>query len=244
DRLDRHDLWADTAVILCTDHGHYLGEYGGCFGKPGRPVAPVLGHIPLLIAWPGVDATTCDALTTTVDIHATLADVFDVEVAHRTHGYSLRPLLEGAVGHVRDYVLQGYFARDLNVVDADGTYVRGMPSGRTPLSMWSNRWSTMPFHALPRMGLPKPDERAFLDRMPGSDIPVIRQPFTDADVGRHHILGFGDDASDNHLYDADDFDQSEDLVGATREAHYEDLLRHALAEVEAPDEHYQRLGLT
>jgi arylsulfatase A-like enzyme len=24
--LDRHGLWDDTAVVLCTDHGHYLGE--------------------------------------------------------------------------------------------------------------------------------------------------------------------------------------------------------------------------
>jgi arylsulfatase A-like enzyme len=26
DSIDRNDLWKDTAVILCTDHGHYLGE--------------------------------------------------------------------------------------------------------------------------------------------------------------------------------------------------------------------------
>ena len=26
DEFDRHDLWDDTALIVCTDHGHYLGE--------------------------------------------------------------------------------------------------------------------------------------------------------------------------------------------------------------------------
>ena len=30
-----------------------------------------MGHIPLMVAWPGVAPGTNDALTTTVDIHAT-----------------------------------------------------------------------------------------------------------------------------------------------------------------------------
>ena len=53
DVVDRHDAWATTAVILCTDHGLYLGERG-TWGKSPVAVHPELGHIPLLIAWPGV----------------------------------------------------------------------------------------------------------------------------------------------------------------------------------------------
>ena len=49
-------LWDDTAVIVCTDHGHYLGERDA-FGKPPLPVHRELGHIPLLMAWPGVALT-------------------------------------------------------------------------------------------------------------------------------------------------------------------------------------------
>ena len=43
--------------------------------------------------------------------------------------------------------------------------------------MLSNRWSTMPTHGAidPRVALPLPDGRAFLDRMPGSETPVIHQ---------------------------------------------------------------------
>ncbi len=61
-------------VILCTDHGHYLGEHD-VFGKPGIPIYNTLGHIPLMVAWPGVPAGTTDALTTNVDLFATLADL-------------------------------------------------------------------------------------------------------------------------------------------------------------------------
>lgn len=37
DRFDEQDLWSDTALIVCTDHGHYLGERD-IFGRPGAPV--------------------------------------------------------------------------------------------------------------------------------------------------------------------------------------------------------------
>lgn len=37
----------ETAVIVCTDHGHYLGEKD-VWGKPGVPVCEPLGHIPVI----------------------------------------------------------------------------------------------------------------------------------------------------------------------------------------------------
>jgi len=244
DALDRHSLWDDTAFVLLTDHGHYLGERGGAFGKPGLPIYNVMGHIPMLVAWPGVAPGERAALTTTVDVHATLCDVFGVQVDHRTHGVSLRPVIEGWADEVRDYVLQGYFGREVNVLDAAGKYVRGPVEGPGPLSMWSNRWSTMPVHALPNVQLPRPDDRAWLDQMPGSTVPVIRQPFSAEDVAAYPMLLFGAGGRGaSHLYGRDDEDEVEDLIGSAREADYVELLRHALADVEAPIEHLERLGL-
>ncbi len=102
----------------------------------------------------------------------------------------------------------------------------------------------MPIHVLPRLGLPRPDARAFLDRMPGADVPVIRQPFDVEDVARHPFLSFGGDDTGHRLFDGDDWLETEDLAGSARERHYVELLRQALADVEAPDEHHIRLGLT
>ena len=59
------------------------------WGKPAVPVYEPLGHIPLLIAWPGAEPRAVDALTTTVDLFATLAEIFAVAPRHRTHGRSL-----------------------------------------------------------------------------------------------------------------------------------------------------------
>ncbi len=46
DALDRTNAWQDTAVVLCTDHGYYLGESDASsldlWGKPAIPVYKTL----------------------------------------------------------------------------------------------------------------------------------------------------------------------------------------------------------
>jgi arylsulfatase A-like enzyme len=240
DAIDRGDLWEDTAVIVCTDHGHYLGERGA-FGKPPIPVFDVLGHTPLLIAWPGVEPRAVDALTTNVDLFATLMDLFGAEGSHRTHGRSLITLIRGEVSSVRDHALLGYWGREVHLVDGRHKYARAPEGNNEPLSMWSNRWSTMPVHSNPRLRLPDPDDRAFLDRMPGSKIPVLRQPFREGDFLPYWAYG---NFSGHHLYDlANDPDESENLAGTPAEAQLAEHLREALREIEAPDDQLPRLGL-
>jgi hypothetical protein len=241
DELDAQDRWSDTVVILCTDHGHFLGEKD-IWGKPGAPVYEPLGHVPLLVAWPGVAPRSCDALTTAVDLHATLLDLFGAASRHRTHGRSLVPLVRGEVATVREHALSGIWGREVHLVDGSGCkYVRAPAGENEPLSMWSNRWSTMPVHSLPDLRLPLPDHRAVLDRMPGSTVPVIRQPFTAVDTlpfwaytrfTGHHCFDVGDDPGEDR-----------DLVGTSVEARLVEHLRAALDEVEAPDDQLARLGL-
>ncbi len=145
-------------MIVCTDHGHFLGEKD-IFGKPGCPIYEPLGHTPLLIAWPGAPGgTTCDALTTNVDLHATLCDVFGVAPPHRAHGRSLVPLLTGAQNSVREWALSGVWGREVHLIADHAKYVRAPAGDNAPLSMWSNRWSTMPIHAHPDLRLPLPDD--------------------------------------------------------------------------------------
>jgi hypothetical protein len=246
--LDDGGLWDDTAVIVCTDHGHYLGDVRGgqdIWGKPGAPQYEPLGHLPLLVHWPGVSGGgTCDALTTSVDLHATLVDVFGATPAHRTHGASLRPLVEGRATTIRPWALGGVWGNWVQVTDGRRKYARAPIADNAPLSMWSNRWSTMPLHVSGVTALPPPDDRAVLDRMPGSSVPVIRQPFAPGDM-----LPFWAGSvrpGDHYLYDLSvDPDEAENRVGEARaEGEMRDLLRAALDEVQAPDDQFARLGLT
>lgn len=232
----------DAAVMVCTDHGHYLGEKD-VWGKPGCPVYEPLGRIPLMVRWPGVaGGGVCDALTTSVDLHATLCDTFGVTPTYVTHGRSILPLVRAEATSIRDHALTGVWGREVHLVDGDVKYARG-PAGEhnAPLSMWSNRWSTMPVGRFPDLRLPRPDRRARLDFMPGSDVPVIRQPFLPGDMlpfwaltrfTGHHLWRVAEDPGEEH-----------DLAGTPAEAEQADRLRTALLEIEAPTDQLLRLGL-
>jgi len=107
--------------------------------------------------------------------------------------------------------------------------------------MWSNRWSTMPIPSMPKLRLPLPDDRAVLDRMPGSRVPVIRQPFQAGDLLPYWALGpFGG----NHLYDLrNDPAEENNIAGSRAEKEIADALWQALREVEAPEDQFARLGM-
>jgi arylsulfatase A-like enzyme len=243
DEVDAAGIAKDTAIILCTDHGHFLGEKD-IFGKPGVPHYEPLGHTPLLIAWPGVTHKQVHALTTNVDLYATIADVFGVAPGHRTHGHSLVPLVTGEADRVRDLALAGVYGRWVHVLDDHRKYARAPVSDdNLPLSMWSNRWSTMPVNAMPELRLPRPDRNAYLDFMPGSEVPVIRQPFQEGDMLPYWSIGTR--TNEHHCYDlANDPGEDDNRLGTADEADMIELLRVALKEVEAPAEQFQRLGVT
>lgn len=246
DTIDERGLADDTMIILCTDHGHYLGEKTvddlDIWGKPGVPIYQTLGHTPFFVSWPGRGAGTIDALTTNVDIYATLMDLFGAEPGHRTHGKSLLPLVEGTATSVREWALAGIWGRQVHVLDGKTKYARAHVGENAPLSMWSNRWSTMPVNAFPTLRLPKPDKRAWLDSMPGTEVPVIRQPFEPGDMLPYWAGAAA--AGDHYLFDLEeDPGERRNLTGTPAEKRSIDLLRAALEEAEAPAEQLERMGI-
>ena len=99
----------------------------------------------------------------------------------------------------------------------------------------------MPIHGFRELRLPPPDKRARLDFMPGSTVPVIRQPF---EPGDRVPFWAGAGVDEHYCFDIDvDPDEEENLVGTRVEREMLDLLREALREVAAPDDQYERLGI-
>ena len=77
--------------------------------------------------------------------------------------------------------------------------------------------------------------------MPGSPIPVLRQPFRAGDALPFWALGA---FSGSHLYDlADDPAEERNLAGGPQERRAEEALRAALVEIESPADQLERLGL-
>lgn len=241
DVMDEEDMWQDTLVMVCTDHGHYLGEKD-IWGKPRVPQYEALGHTPLLVAAPGVAPGEVDALTTNVDIHATLLDLFGVEADYLCHGKSVWPLIAGESSAIRQWAIGGVYGQWVQIQDGTNKYMRAPSGDGFPLSMWSNRWSTMPVQTMPGLRLPNPDKRAWLDAMPGTDIPVIRQPFAEGDLLPYWALNPAID--DHQLYVVEeDPEENENRTGEKLEKEMMDLLYTALTELEVPREQFERLGL-
>jgi hypothetical protein len=121
-------------------------------------------------------------------------------------------------------------------------YARGPVGANAPLAMLSNRWSTMPTHVVDRhVALPLPDHRAFLDRMPGSNVPVLHQRWEAGDAipfwARFKPSG-------HYLFDLqNDPDENTNLAGTPLEADLAAQLAAALAEMAAPAAQFERLGL-
>jgi hypothetical protein len=85
-----------------------------------------------------------------------------------------------------------------------------------------------------------PDDRAVLDRMPGSTVPVIRQPYRAGDLLPYwaYTEFVGTLAFDL----GDDPAETRNLAGEKLGRELHDMLRAALAAVDAPDDQLTRLG--
>lgn len=78
DALERAGRAGDTLVVLTADHGELLAPRG--HGHPPELLAELL-HVPLLVRWPGVSASTVNAPVSLVDVGGTLARAVGVELA-------------------------------------------------------------------------------------------------------------------------------------------------------------------
>src|ERR1035437_5600686 len=78
--MDELDLWKDTMLIVCTDHGFILGEHDS-WAKGWLPYYNENAHVPLFIWDPrsGKKGETRQALVQTIDFAPTVLEFFGVE---------------------------------------------------------------------------------------------------------------------------------------------------------------------
>lgn len=238
EKMDDFGLWEDTAVVVTTDHGHFLGDHG-FMGKPPCPDYNVISHLPLMVYLPDEKGKRVDSLTTTVDLNPTLLELLGAEVPGGVHGKSLLPLMKGSKDSVREGAVYGRFGKWINYTDGEFTYLRGPGDTNVPLYTYSNSWS---------FGI-KGDQKIVhggkidLSKIKmGNFIPEI-----DMLIGRAPASKRPEEPSfeaHNHLYNIEeDYGQKNDLSGNKVEGKYQDKLRNKLKELNAPEEQLERLGL-
>jgi len=123
DTFDEYDLWADTALVVSTDHGFLLGEHDW-WGKNVMPVFDELARIPLMVYHPAHrerGGERRESLTQTADLMPTFLEMHDLPVPTEVTGVSLLPLLAEEM-HLHDAVIYGYFGAACNITDGRYTW--------------------------------------------------------------------------------------------------------------------------
>ncbi|MGP5079906.1 sulfatase-like hydrolase/transferase [Brachybacterium alimentarium] len=87
------DEGRETIVVVLSDHGDFVGEYG--LQRKGAAMPDALMRIPLGFSGPGIAAQVRHELVSIIDILPTLAEHLTGEIPVGVQGRSLDPLLRG-----------------------------------------------------------------------------------------------------------------------------------------------------
>ena len=109
DRLHGLRLARETVVVLVSDHGFYLGEYGYT-GKTGNMLHPALIRVPLIVVDPGGRRAgeRSNWFASTHDVGPTVLSMAGVPVPRGMDGADLSRLFEGRAPADRDHAWGGY----------------------------------------------------------------------------------------------------------------------------------------
>lgn len=142
DTMDALDLWQDTLLVVCTDHGLLLGEHEW-WGKNIAPWYNENAHTPLFIWDPrcGRAGERRSSLVQLIDLPATLLEYFDLPRPPDMQGAGLRATI-AADQPVRQAALFGSFGGHVNVTDGRYVYMRAPLPDNQPLY----EYTLMPTH--------------------------------------------------------------------------------------------------
>lgn len=233
DVMDDRDLWQDTMLIVCTDHGFLLGEHGW-WGKAAPPWYDETIHTPLFIWDPRcrVEGERRSSLVQTIDLGPTLLDHFGIHPRPDMIGVGLQQTVADDEP-VREAGLFGGFGGHVSVTDGRYVYMRA-PAGpdNGPLS----EYTLMPTHMRGRFS-PAELRHAELVEPFGftKGVPVLKVPGNA--MSSPYVFG-------TLLFDlGTDPRQENPLIDDQLELRMINMLLDLMRRNEAPQEQYARLGL-
>lgn len=234
DLMDELDLWRDTMLIVCTDHGYMLGEHGW-WAKTVQPWFNELANTPLFIWDPRCRRAGVrrQSLVQMIDIAPTLLDFFGLEPTPDMQGGALRKTIDEDAP-VREAALFGMHGEQVNVTDGRYVYMRSGadPDRNEPLY----EYTLMPTHMREMFGVEELQDIELSE--PFSFTKGVRtMKIASRPIGYAYRSG-------TLLFDLhDDPKQERPLYDESVELRMAGLMRDLMRANDAPQEQYTRLGL-
>ena len=233
DLMDKYNMWEDTMLIVCTDHGFLLGEHGW-WAKNMMPAYNELVNTPLFIWDPRTKkmGETRESLVQLIDMAPTVLDFFNLDIPKDMQGFPLRETIENDK-KVRDACIFGWHGNQINCTDGRYVYMRGEAKNtNSPLY----EYTLMPTHIKSRFSI---DEmKDFEIAEPFSFTKGLRTMKIEVkNFNQHYRFG-------TMLYDTEtDPYQERPISDPKIEARMANLMIKLMKESDAPIEQYERIGL-
>lgn len=234
DVMDELNLWDDTLLIVCTDHGLLLGQHDDHWGKNIMPWFNENANTPLFIWHPHIrkHSEHRQSIVQMIDIPATLLEYFGVDLPSDMHGVSLSETIMRDKP-VRDAALFGSFGSQVNVTDGRYIYMRAPVTDNQPL----NEYTLMPTHIRTRFTVSEIQQARFVEPFDFTkNCPLMQIP------GKAWGNPF---STPTVLYDLEnDPQQSEPIMDDLIEKRMIEHILKLMKKNDAPDEQFERLGLS
>tara|TARA_R100000027_G_scaffold5591_1_gene4589 strand:- start:10046 stop:11278 length:1233 start_codon:yes stop_codon:yes gene_type:complete len=236
DTMDRHNMWEDTMLIVCTDHGFLLGEHNR-WAKNLPTMWNEIAHTPFFVwdpRFPDAAGERREALVQpAIDLGPTLLTFFDLEATPDMTGGDLAPVMEKDQS-IREDAIFGYFGMPVHYTDGRYVYMREPVDSEQSCHLYSSvpsnfrsRWSPNDWETA-ELVEPLPFSKGY---------PVLRR-----DAKKR--LKAPENGEPNHrLFDleSDPF-QADPLQSPSVEEHILDRMKILMEEAHAPEEIMKRYG--
>jgi len=233
DFMDANNMWEDTLLMVCTDHGLLMGERGW-WGKCVQPWYDENIHNPLFIWDPryGARGERREALVQTVDFGPTLLDFFGVPIPELMQGVPIGPVIADGTPQ-REAGLFGQFGAHVNVTDGRYVYMR---SCVTPENQPLEEYLLNPSRVAGRFSPEELHQAELSPPLPFTKgAPVIKVP----GFAWGNPWAFG-----TMLFDLEtDPGQTHPLVDDELELRMATMMVEQMRAADAPESQYLRLGL-
>jgi hypothetical protein len=234
--MDALNMWEDTLLIVCTDHGFLLGEHDW-WAKCVQPFYNEVAHTPLFLWDPRTNRCneTSDALVQNIDWGPTLLEYFDIPATPDMQGIPLTHAVK-SVESLREGVLFGVHGGHVNVTDGRYVYMRGPVK---PQNQPLHEYTLMPTHMRHTFGVSELQDIGLAE--PFSFTKGCRTMKIDAGRdGWRDIFKFG-----TMLFDLEtDPAQENPIEDPVVEKRMIELLVKLMKDNDAPPEQFERLGLS